>query len=98
MKIQVENYYGNDILTLNYHQKDVVINKTDMATVEFIANKYGYNVANIDTDENGYQYIRVQEVNINNTQLQGEALLDMVNVLNVEYLYDKSFDKYSFND
>lgn len=87
MKIQVENYFGNDVLTLNYHQKDVNISKGVQIHVGVIASHYGYDVADVDTDEDGQEFIRVQEVNVDNSEVQGkDELIDMVSEFNKRFL------------
>ena len=87
MKIQIENYFGNDVLTLNYNQLDVEISKSRMTAVGILASTCGYDVADIDTDENGHQYLRVQEVNVDNTEAEGRKdLLELIHKLNLHFL------------
>lgn len=87
MKIQVENYYGNDILTLVYNEKDTVISGERMGEIDALANHFGYDVADLDTDENGHQMIRVQEANVDNSEDNArQDLLNMVTALNKKYL------------
>jgi hypothetical protein len=87
MKIQIENYFGNDILTLRYHQLNVEISKSRMIAVGTLASTCGYDVADIDTDEDGQDYIRVQEVNVDNTEKEGRKdLLELIHKLNTHFL------------
>lgn len=87
MNIQIENYFGNDIMKLDYCQKDKVISKERISEVEGITKEFGYNVSDVDVDENGIDYIRVQEVNVDNSEEQGHKdLLSMINKLNETYL------------
>ena len=87
MNIQIENYFGHDILKLDYCQLDKVIYKERQKLVETIANKYGFNVADIDEDDNGIEYIRLQQVNVDNSEEQERAdLLKLVAKLNTHFL------------
>jgi len=87
MKIQIENYFGNDILTLIFHEKDVEIDEKIAKEVEKISIKYGYNVADIDVDDDDRLYLRLQEVNCDNTEIVAKTnLFTMVFELNRTYL------------
>lgn len=87
MKIQIENYFGNDILTLVYNEMDMVINKGRTTVVGTIASTLGYDVADVDTDENGHQFIRVQEVNVANTDSEARRdLLQLIHKFNLQFL------------
>ena len=81
MKIQIENYFGNDVLTLNYNQK--ISSKGLQTAVGTLASLVGYDMADIDLDDNGNEYIRLQEVDIDNTEHEGrENLFSLVEKLN----------------
>jgi len=87
MKIQIENYFGNDILTLIFHEKDVKIDEKIAKEVEKISIKFGYNVADIDVDDDDRLYLRLQEVNCDNSEVVAKTdLLTMVFELNRTYL------------
>jgi len=87
MKIKIENYFGNDVLTLVYNELHTEISKSRMTVVGTIASTCGYDVADLDTDENGHQYIRVQEVDIDNTEEEGRKnLLQLASKLNTHFL------------
>jgi len=87
MNIQIENYFGNDIMKLDYCQKNKEVPGERIGEVESIVEEFGYNVADVDVDENGIDYIRVQEVNVDNSEEQGRKdLLSMISKLNETYL------------
>ena len=87
MKIQIENYFGNDVLTLVFNQLNVEISKSRMTAVGTLASTCGYDVADVDIDKDGHQYLRVQEVNVDNTEAEGRRdLLQLVTKLNIHFL------------
>lgn len=87
MNIQIEDYYGNDVIKLNYCLKDKVISDTNIKYVDSIASNCGYNVADIDCDEDGIDYIRLQQVNVDNSKEQEKKeLLLLINMLNTQFL------------
>jgi hypothetical protein len=87
MKIQIEDYFGNDIMKLNYTLKDKVISDDIVRVVGVLANNCGYDVADVETDEDNIDFIRVQQCNVDNTE-KGEKvdLLELVNKLNKRFL------------
>jgi hypothetical protein len=70
LKIEIENYFGNTIMNLEFHvnlkKRGVtkVVEPTNinphLFVFEEIANKHGYNVA----DEESTDHIRLQQVNV----------------------------------
>jgi hypothetical protein len=86
MRIQIENYFGNDILKLDFCLKDRVISDNRVELVNEIAEVCGYSVADIDTDEQG-GFIRVQQANVDNSEEEErKELLELVNKLNSQFL------------
>lgn len=63
MRIKIEDYFGNDVIALQFCMKDIsVSNHQDRVDkVNEIAIDYGYSVADVDEDEQG-EYIRVQQI------------------------------------
>jgi len=87
MNIQIEDYFGNDVMKLNYCLKDKQISKGNITVVGVLASNCGYDVADVETDENGIDFIRVQQVNVDNSEEQEKKdLLELINKLNKVYL------------
>lgn len=65
MRIKIEDYFGNDVIVLQFCLKDSEITKRKdrVDKVNEIAIDYGYSVADIDEDEQG-EYIRVQQIHV----------------------------------
>jgi hypothetical protein len=66
MRIIIEDYYGNNVIGLQFFLKDSEISKERANTINSMAIEYGYSVADIDDDEQG-QYVRVQQIDDNQT-------------------------------
>lgn len=82
MIIQIEDYFGNDVLRLNYCQ--ILSNITDnkVKLVNEIAEVNGYNVADIEGD-----HIRVQQHNVDvSEEEQKEDLIELVSKLNKQFI------------
>jgi len=87
MKVLIENYFGNDVLTLNFYELDVNISDERLKTIGSISNKFGYGVADIDSDEDNLPYIRLQEDNIDNSEkVVKTELINLVTELNKTFL------------
>lgn len=87
MNIQIEDYFGNDVLKLTFCLKDKVISKDRATAIGIIASTCGYDVADVDTDENGIDVIRVQQVNVDNSeQEEKKDLIKLVTKLNTHFL------------
>ena len=85
MKIAIEDYFGNDVVSLEYNQ--VRATALNSMNVSEIALSVGYNIADEDQDDNGQPYIRVQECNIDNSDTEGKkCLIELVNKLNEYFL------------
>jgi len=80
MKIQIENYYGNDIVIIDYCLRDKSEIKEDvLKDIEGIANEKGYNVADVEEGA----LIRVQQENVDNTEEEEtKALIELIADLN----------------
>ena len=86
MKIQIENYFGNDILTLVYGEKNANVSTEVIKEIENISSKFGYNI-NIDIDKDCKPYLILQEVNVDNTkEIAKTELLNLVSELNKTFL------------
>jgi hypothetical protein len=60
MKILIEDYFGNDVVALEYKQvRPTTVHKKSVGE---ISESVGYNIADEDQDENGISYLRVQEL------------------------------------
>jgi len=75
MKIQIENYYGNDIVIIKFAEKTTNINTTILVNISAIAEEHGYNLADLDTDENNSEYIRIQQIEIEDSEEQEQLTL-----------------------
>jgi len=60
MKFQIEDYSGNEVTTIAIPQLVGETKSTDIKVVEGISKMYGFNVADIDEDDNGVEVIRLQ--------------------------------------
>lgn len=87
MNIRIEDFFGNDVLKLDYCLKHKEITEGNITVVGVIASNCGYNVADVDCDEAGIDFIRVQQVNVDNTDKEEkENLLKLINKLNKRFL------------
>lgn len=87
MNIKIEDYFGNDVLKLDYCLKDKSISDGAITVVGVIASNCGYDVADVDCDDDGIDFIRVQQVNVDNTEVQEkDNLLKLINNLNKRFL------------
>ena len=75
MKLYIEDYFGNEVLKI-----DVILgDELNNSQIETVANKYGYNLADSDFDNNGLLYHRIQEVNVDNSEDENKTdLIAMV--------------------
>ena len=77
MKINIENYFGNDIIKLDFCMSSKKAAEVQ-EKIEEIANELGYNVADID-EEDDVEYIRVQQDEVENTEEEErEDLLKLI--------------------
>jgi len=83
MIIQIEDYFGNDLLTLNYNQVKFKGSENEYKVIDELAQVWGYNIADLDEDENNRTYYRVQAVEIiddeHKSQVQKLSLVDTFN-------------------
>ena len=87
MNIQIEDYFGNDVMKLEYCLKDKLISDGVITVVGVIASNCGYNVADIDCDDNGIDFIRLQQGNVDNTESEEKKdLMKLINNLNKRFL------------
>jgi hypothetical protein len=87
MNIQIEDYFGNDVVKLNYCLKDKVISDSIVTVIGVISSDCGYGVADIDSDEDDIQYIRLQQGNVDNTEEEEKKdLIELINKLNTKFL------------
>lgn len=85
MKIQIEDYFGNDVLTLEYNQ---LISNTELVDkVETTSLEFGYGVADVDSDENNNEFIRLQNncVDLSEEQ-EKQDLVNLISKLNNVFL------------
>jgi len=95
MKIQIEDYFGNDVMVLEFSQSShTEFTKELINEISEISTPFGYDVADVDADENGNPYIRVQEVNEKTTKVN---LSKLINRLTDEYLFGSDKVKYLGN-
>ena len=86
MRIAIENYFGNDIITLDFKQRFDEVDQIVIDEVEEIATEHGYNFADLEEDEQG-EYIRLQEVNVDNSDDDAiKDLLKLVQDLTEKYI------------
>ena len=89
MKIQIEDYYGNDILRLDFR----LLNSTSDAMeqriqdIHHVALNYKYSLADVDDDEEDEgEYIRLQQIeDIQNKKSQKE-LIGLISELTKKYV------------
>lgn len=85
MKIQIEDYFGNDIIILKFCKVNMHASQTIINQIGNIAENHKYNVADIDIDEYNKPYIRVQ--NMNKSEVNQKAdLIKLVSELNENFL------------
>ena len=85
MKIQIEDYFGNDVLTLEYNQ---LISNTELVDkVETNSLDFGYSLADVDLDENNNEFIRLQNncVDLSEEQ-EKQDLVNLISKLNNVFL------------
>jgi hypothetical protein len=85
MKIQIEDYFGNDVLTLEYNQ--LTSNTELVDKVETNSLDFGYGVADVDLDENNNEFIRLQNncVDLSEEQ-EKQDLVNLISKLNNVFL------------
>jgi hypothetical protein len=87
MIIQIESYFGHDVLTLIFNEKDTQVSDATLLEIDEISNKFGYNLADQDVNEDGAEYVRVQEINVDNSEKVAKTeLLNLVGELTKKYL------------
>jgi hypothetical protein len=87
MIIQIEDYFGNDIVKLNFCLKDNEISKERFKEIEEISLSNGYSVADVDLDEEDLMFVRVQQTNVDNSEEdEKKELLALINDLNIHFL------------
>jgi hypothetical protein len=87
MNIQVEDFFGNDVIKLNYCLRNKEISEGKITVVGVIASNCGYNLADVDCDDDGIDFIRLQQANVDNTEIQEKKdLMKLINNLNKRFL------------
>ena len=63
MRLQIEDYYGNDVIKLEFclRDRDISERKDRLDEIQHIATKHRYSVADIDEDDDG-EYVRIQQI------------------------------------
>jgi hypothetical protein len=83
MTIQIEDYYGNDLITLCYNQVLFKKSENEFNLIDEIVQVNGYNVADLDDDV----YYRVQAVEVLDDEVKAkDNLLTLVTRLNNQFL------------
>jgi len=84
MKIQIEDYNGNDVVIIDYCLKDKSeVKKSVVNTIEGIAHNHGYNVADLDDDAT----VRVQQCDVSKAEANEEkVLVNLINDLNTYFI------------
>lgn len=86
MIIQIEDYFGNDLVRLNYNQIMFKGTNHEFKLIDEIAQVDGYNIADIDRDNVG-SYYRLQAVEIfDDSTKQREQLYSLITRLNKQFL------------
>lgn len=86
MRIAIENYFGNDIIILDFKNRMNSVDQIVIDDVTEIALNQGYDFADLDEDEQG-EYIRLQEVNVDNSDDDAiKDLLKLVQDLTEKYI------------
>lgn len=78
MRIAIENYFGNDIIILDFKNMMGSVDQIIIDDVTEIALNQGYDFADLDEDEQG-EYIRLQEVTVDNSD--DDALKDLLKLV-----------------
>jgi len=87
MNINIEDYFGNDVVKLNFCLKDKTISQGRIEFVGVIASNCGYSLSDVDCDEDGIDFIRLAQANVDNTTKQEKKdLLKLINNLNKRFL------------
>lgn len=87
MNIQVEDFFGNEVIKLNYCLKNKVITDDNIRIVSQIANKCGYNLEELNSDKDGIDFIVLRQVNVDNTESEEKKdLMKIINELNYCFL------------
>ncbi len=87
MKIQIEDYFGNDVIIIDYCLKDKSnVSDVILNTIEGVVHNHGYNIA--DIEENTIIRIQQEEADHSEEQVgklslnEEKILLDLVADLN----------------
>ena len=87
MNIVIEDYFGNDVLKLDFQLRDKVITDGNIKAVGILSSICGYDVADVDCDDNDMDYIRLQQVNVDNSEEEGRKdLLLLINKLTKHFI------------
>jgi len=60
MKLQIEDYLGDDVISLDYYA--YIISNSMVLKIEEISIPHGFSIADRDEDEDGNEYIRIQQI------------------------------------
>ena len=88
MNIQIEDYFGNDIMKIEYCLKGTTeILREHIEKIEEIEITNGYSIADVDSDENDMTYVRVQCSNVDNSEVdEKQDLINLISKLNESFL------------
>jgi len=82
MRIQIEDYSGNDIIIIDYCQLKPM-HSALIPVIGTIASISGFNIADTDLDENNNEYVRIQ---FDEKGLDKLKLKELINNLNTRFL------------
>ena len=90
MRIQIEDYFGNEVVVLKFSLLDVNTTESRVSTLDNLINEYGYSIADVDNDEQG-EFVRIQQSHIidDSEEFKEEEKVTLVNLITnlmVEFL------------
>lgn len=90
MRIQIEDYFGNEVVVLKFSLLDVNTTESRVSTLGNLINEYGYSIADVDNDEQG-EFVRIQQSHIidDSEEFKEEEKVTLVNLITnlmVEFL------------
>ena len=87
MKIQIEDYYGNDLIILKFAMLDSEINDERYTKLSDIAMDHEYSIADIDKDDDGLNYVRIQQIDDAQDEDAQKDLIKLVAHLTSEFIF-----------
>ena len=88
MKVQIEDYYGNDLITLKFGLLDSDISDERYAKLNDVAMDHEYSVADVDEDEDGLVYVRIQQIDDSQDEKAQKDLVELVAHLTTEFIWE----------